>query len=536
MTSPLSKTKKQYWPCCFVFALTFLVVFTAQIVAQTGIQWEKDFDKAKARAVTEKKPMLLHFYGDSCPPCQLMERDVFPKANVVEKMNGDFIAVKIDTSRSPQLMNQFGVRSIPTDIYLSPTGDKLHERSGRISATDFLAEMTAMAAKFPRSQPAQALQPLQVAQSPQNAGVALAEYYQPSASQTGNQGQPTGFSGYSAVAPFSQPPASPPQMQATSGESEGFAVSGNSISGNSVSGNGTAQQYSMNEASQFQQFQTQPGTMADSQTVFQAVPSPMSQSQFVPQTAGEQQFAVAQQPIQSVQLQQVVEPQFQVATQPSTGWGYQNPLHSQEQPMPHFTAVAQNPLVQQNDVQLTQPQSNQSGFTASSLSASPVVSVGSFESGMVRKQPTPGLGGGISLGVVAAVNDKPTEVQLPSIALDGFCPVSLAQTAKWVKGSAEITTEYDGVVFRFASVEKQNAFAVNPGLYAPVMRGRDAVELLTNRRDVSGQRKFGAWYHGHVFLFSNAENYEKFQNNPELYAFQANQSANSLAASVNPPR
>jgi len=298
-----------------------------------------------------------------------------------------------------------------------------------------------------------------------------------------DQGQPTGFAGYLPATTAVQVPSYQPQLQPMANEHEGFAVSGNNLS----------QTQNANVTAQLQQLQMAPVAIPDSQ----AVPPSMPQQQFVPQTAvtqqpiAPQQVALQQITVQQITPQQVVEPQFQ-------------------------------------------PPSNPPTFVANATSVSSETPVGSFESGLVRKQPTTGLGVGNSLGVVAAVSDKPTAATLPSIALDGYCPVSLAQTAKWVKGNTAITMEYNGVVFRFATAEAQNTFATNPGLYAPVLRGNDAVELLTNRREVAGHRKFGAWYHGQVFLFANAENYEKFQNNPELYAFQARQTANTLAAAHSP--
>jgi len=467
-------------------ALMLLVsatVFTMQAAAQTGIYWEKDLDKAKARAVAENKPLLLHFYGNSCPPCQLMERDIFPNARVIEKLNADFVAVKIDTSRSPHLMNQYGVRQIPTDIFLSPSGEKLYERVGfgQVAVADFavrfVAEMDAIAARFQKPQPTSA------------------------------------------------------------NYSEGVAMSGNN----------TDQLQNANVTAQLQQLQAISALVPENPAVFQEIQTPSSMPLYVEPQSLESQIADVQQRMvnplatlqPTVEPQYDVEPQFhEVPFQSPVFRASQNVFAAQDQwstqypVMPH--AMSPSAMTPQNEPVPVLLQPYQPTMVANSTSVPPTVSVGSFDNGMVRKQPTPGLGAGTSLGVLAAVSDKSALGQMPTIALDGYCPVSLAHQAKWVKGNTEIVSEYDGVVYRFASIEAQHAFTVNPGLYAPVLRGNDAVELLTNRRGVAGQRKFGAWYHGRVFLFSNAENYEKFQNNPDGYAFQVEQSTNTLAASHTP--
>jgi len=463
---------------CFTFFLIFTALSSNRASGQTGIQWEKDLDKANARAISEQKPLLLHFYGDFCAPCQLMERDVFPDTGIIEKMNADFVAIKINVSQSPQLMSQYGVRGWPMDIFLSPTGERLYERVGLTSSSQFLGELVSIAAKFPKAQPVQQAQAYQTAQSPQNAGIALAEYSQPGLPQLFSHVQPTDFSDLSVLqaSPYQQP------SQHISSDSEGYAVSGNS----------NVNQENANVTAQLHQLQTALGSIPNHHAVQPSLPQ-----QFMPpQVTEEQHFAVTQ-PIQPTVSQQMV-------------------LQQTVEPQP-----AQSIL-------------NQSSLFAAASPASPMLPSGSYENGIVRKQPTPGLGAGNSLGVVAAVSEKPTAIQMPTIALDGFCPVSLAQTAKWVKGNIEITTEYEGILFRFASDEARNAFANNPRLYAPVLRGSDAVELLTNRREVIGQRKFGAWYHGQVFLFTNEENYEKFHINPAFYAFHTQQSTNALATARNP--
>ena len=482
----------------FTLLLISATVLTSQVIGQTVIQWEKDLDRAKTRAILEKKPLLLHFYGDSCAPCQLMERDVFPHPQVVGKLNADFVAVKINVSQSPQLMSQYGVRGWPMDIFLSPTGERLHERVGMTSASQFLGELTSIAVKFPKPILVPQSQSYQTAQTPHHSGMTLAENNPLGVSQPINTGQATDFSGFSVAqsSPFQQP------SQHLLDESEGYAVSGNS----NVHQTGI-HQASANVTSPLPQQQTTLGSIPIPQAVQSSVP---------------QQFS----PQQSMSQQNVVEQKF-AATQL-----FQPTISQQQVPQP---MVSQQVNPQQTvEPQPAQPVWNPSSWIASAPLDSPMASAGTFENGMIRKQPTPGMGAGNSLGVIAAVSVTSPMVQMPTIALDGYCPVSLAQTAQWVKGNAEITMEYDGILFRFVSVEARNAFANHPRLYAPVLHGNDAVELLTNRREVTGQRKFGAWYHGQVFLFTSAENYEKFQNNPELYAFQTQQPTNALSVARSP--
>ena len=433
------------FPCRMVRHFVILLVWglfcPIAAAQQVGIQWESDFETAKARAATENKPLLLHFYGDYCPPCKLMERDVFPDAKVGEKINAGFVAVKINTTQQTPLSSAYGIRFMPTDIYLLPDGEELHRRvGGKVNPEEFLAEVELVVAKLPKSQPIMQQQPRQIAQQP-----VIQQTIQPQVTQQSVAQQSAyNFADYAMNAPPAYSQAALSQTAAQD-EAEGFAVSGNALAS---------------------QYHVLPQNMASNNTL----PNNM-------------------------------------------------PLNN----------IANVPANMMSDTNVSQPMA---AYTPNVT----VENRGIWETDTIRKQPAPGLGAGVSLGIVTATSDKPVTPQMPIVALDGYCAVSLSQQAKWIKGNTEITTEYDGTVFRFASVEAQNAFFVNPELYAPALRGIDVVELLTSRREVTGSRKFGGWYHGRVFLFTNAENYEKFQNNPDLYAFQITQPTKTLATAYSVQR
>ncbi|MCL2623886.1 MAG: DUF255 domain-containing protein [Planctomycetaceae bacterium] len=471
-------------------------------VAQTGIRWEKNFDTAKKRASEENKPLLLHFYGDSCPPCLLMEREIFPNPLIASKVNTDFVAVKIDMQRSPQLSAQYGVHAMPTDVYLSPSGQKVFMRQGKPEVHQLLTEMSNVTAQFPKSRPVQPTQLIQPAQTDQN------DYGNPTNIQQAAQNQPTD---YTVVTPDSVATSTSTLPQYSPNPFHG-------LTGYGISSEMTHPQ----AASAVQPLYQNP--QMPIQNSLQMPTNPLSEN------PAPQQLELVQ-TADPVTLPQELAPTVMAVpqTMPYQTMPYQPVPY---QPVPYQISIAQSyqPLLSvapQEPYLLQQP-----ADTASAVTAYPgmPVAVGSFENGIVRKQPTAGMGVGTSLGVMAVAHETPEETPFPTVALDGYCPVTLSQTAKWVKGNIEIMTEFDGVIFRFASVDAQNTFGKNPALYAPVLRGNDAVELLTNRREVAGRRKFGAWYHGQVFLFSSAENYEKFQNNPELYAFQAQPSGNTVAA------
>lgn len=60
---------------------------------------------------------------------------------------------------------------------------------------------------------------------------------------------------------------------------------------------------------------------------------------------------------------------------------------------------------------------------------------------------------------------------IDGIALHGFDPVAYFTENKAVKGTAQLTAEYHGVTYEFASKEDQAAFQANPEKYIPQYGG-----------------------------------------------------------------
>ena len=88
-----------------------------------------DLDKAKARAKAENKPLLINFTGYACTNCRLMENNVLPHPEVVEKLDG-FVPVELftdGTDAKSREFNQyqqekFGTVAIPYYAVVTPDG------------------------------------------------------------------------------------------------------------------------------------------------------------------------------------------------------------------------------------------------------------------------------------------------------------------------------------------------------------------------------------------------------------------------------
>ncbi|MEZ6065455.1 MAG: thioredoxin family protein [Planctomycetaceae bacterium] len=260
-------------------------------MARAADGWQSDFDAARLEAQRTGKPLLVHFWADWCQPCRQMDSTVFNQPAVIQQLQQNVVGVKINVDQREDLAARFGVESLPCDIFLEPTGERMVESSGYRPLNDYLAL-------------------LQRAQL-RNQELAKAKTQQAAR----------------------QP-----------------AVAGNNAAG----------------------------------------------------------------------------------------------------------GTTQAPTVQ------------------------------------TSQQPVP-------------------------LMLDGSCPVTLAQTRKWEKGSSELRLQYRDQLFQFATPEAKEAFRADPLRYTPRFLGCDPVLVWETDRAVPGQTRYGAFYDDELYLFTTAQNRDRFKSDPDQF-------------------
>ncbi len=95
--------------------------------------------------------------------------------------------------------------------------------------------------------------------------------------------------------------------------------------------------------------------------------------------------------------------------------------------------------------------------------------------------------------------------EAPPVGLDGFCPVTLAEQKKWVRGDVRYGVEHRGRTYLFCTPENQKKFFESPDGYSPVMCGMDPVLQLEARQTAPGRRELGVFYQNRVYLFATSE-------------------------------
>lgn len=103
-------------------------------------------------------------------------------------------------------------------------------------------------------------------------------------------------------------------------------------------------------------------------------------------------------------------------------------------------------------------------------------------------------------------------------ALEGYCPVSIVEMRKWVKGDPAYRAVYDGRTYLFPNEQAKRMFQANPAKYVPALGGDCVVALVEMGRRIPGNIRHASFHGGRLYLFSSENAHKMFQAQPAKYA------------------
>ena len=101
-----------------ICAVLFLFMVAPVLAAE--INWQRSYSDALAVSKSENKPIMVVFTADWCVFCKKLENQTFTNAKIVNLINNNFIAVKIDKDKETKIANDFNVTGIPDMYFLTP--------------------------------------------------------------------------------------------------------------------------------------------------------------------------------------------------------------------------------------------------------------------------------------------------------------------------------------------------------------------------------------------------------------------------------
>lgn len=124
--------------------LFFLIVALAAGAAQAQVKFEtKSTDAVREMAIRENKLVFIDLYASWCPPCRMMERDVFSRRDVGEFMDKRFVAAKYDTDQPTgrELLKRYGSGAIPLYLVFDTAGELLGRIQGASGPEEFMENL-----------------------------------------------------------------------------------------------------------------------------------------------------------------------------------------------------------------------------------------------------------------------------------------------------------------------------------------------------------------------------------------------------------
>ncbi|MEO1714603.1 MAG: thioredoxin fold domain-containing protein [Bacteroidota bacterium] len=118
-----------------LFLSTALVVFGLSVAytQEAGIAFAKDdWGTLLERSTKEGKLLFIDVYADWCGPCKMMDRNVYPDAEVGTFYNEHFISAKFNAEEGEgiAISDQYGVEYLPTYLFLDGKGELVYKAVG----------------------------------------------------------------------------------------------------------------------------------------------------------------------------------------------------------------------------------------------------------------------------------------------------------------------------------------------------------------------------------------------------------------------
>jgi YHS domain-containing protein len=103
------------------------------------------------------------------------------------------------------------------------------------------------------------------------------------------------------------------------------------------------------------------------------------------------------------------------------------------------------------------------------------------------------------------------------VALDGFCPVRILESKKWVRGDRKFSVLLDGKLYLFPGEDQKQKFLKYVVKYTPALSGDCIVTYVDGQARKRGSVDFTAIHDGRLFMFPSQDEKDQFMKNPEKY-------------------
>jgi uncharacterized protein YyaL (SSP411 family) len=90
-----------------------------------SVRWFEWSDEAFQKAQAEDKPVVMDLTAPWSHGCRVMDRETYGDAEVADLLNRDYVPVRVDCDRRPDINDRFNLGGWPTTAFLTPNGELL---------------------------------------------------------------------------------------------------------------------------------------------------------------------------------------------------------------------------------------------------------------------------------------------------------------------------------------------------------------------------------------------------------------------------
>ncbi|HWB11410.1 MAG TPA: thioredoxin family protein [Pirellulales bacterium] len=131
--------------CLCLWTALASATFAEAPSATDGLEWETDLETAQRVARDTNRLVLIHFGGPWCEPCQTLEKQVFSRPGFGRELRARFVAVKVDPRDHGDLAGKYGVKTVPTDVVITPRGQMIYRVGSPNNAAAYVDTMNRIA-------------------------------------------------------------------------------------------------------------------------------------------------------------------------------------------------------------------------------------------------------------------------------------------------------------------------------------------------------------------------------------------------------
>lgn len=124
-----------------IIPFLFLLIST-MLFSQDGIKFGKQsFAQTLQQAKKENKLIFLDAFASWCGPCKLLDKNVFPKKEVGDYFNANFLNLHIDMEKGEgiEIAKKYSIYSYPTLLFIDGDGKVVYKAAGYMSPQELIS-------------------------------------------------------------------------------------------------------------------------------------------------------------------------------------------------------------------------------------------------------------------------------------------------------------------------------------------------------------------------------------------------------------